>query len=156
MSLIGLLTATKTSPPKLAPYEAHTVALEEQQLLEDTRITRKGDTSPQVVPLSLKMVAGGKQCAHRSTITPTKICSADLYRHIKRKVGRSLKRTHCRGTCSLPDTKLHINHLALNAVFLALKEFQYLCLNNIVLVATDNTTVVVLYKQRRKMKFGPL
>ena len=38
--------------------------------------------------------------------------------------------------------KLHINHLELKAVFLALKEFQDLCLNNIVLIATDNTTVV--------------
>ena len=37
---------------------------------------------------------------------------------------------------------LHINHLELKAVFLAVKEFQDLCSNNIVLVATDNTTVV--------------
>ena len=43
------------------------------------------------------MVPGGKQCATRSTITPTKTCSADLYRRIKRRVGRSLKRTYCRG-----------------------------------------------------------
>ena len=47
-----------------------------------------------------------------------------------------------RGTWSLPESKLHINHLELKAVFLALKEFQDLCCNNIVLVATDNTTVV--------------
>ena len=85
----------KTSPPRSAPYEAHTVALEKQ--LEGTRVTRKGDTSSQVAPPSLKMVAGGKQCATRSTITPTKTYSADLYRRIKRKVGRSLKRTHCKG-----------------------------------------------------------
>ena len=43
------------------------------------------------------MVAGGRQCAHRSTITPTKTCSADLYRRIKRRVGCSLKRAHCKG-----------------------------------------------------------
>ena len=85
----------KASPPWSASYETHTVALEEQ--LEGPRITRKGDTSPQVAPPSLKMVAGGKQCATRSTITPTKTCSADIYRHIKRRVGRSLKRTHCKG-----------------------------------------------------------
>ena len=41
----------------------------------------------------------------------------------------------------MPESKLHINHLELKAVFLALKEFQDLCSNNIVLVATDNTTV---------------
>ena len=33
----------------------------------------------------------------RSTITPTKTCSADIYRCIKRRVGRSLKRTHYKG-----------------------------------------------------------
>ena len=85
----------KESPPRSAPYETHTVALEEQ--LEGTRITRKCDTSPQVAPPSLKMVAGGKQCDSRSTITHTETCSADLYRCIKRRVVNSLKRTHCKG-----------------------------------------------------------
>ena len=47
-----------------------------------------------------------------------------------------------RETWSVPESKLHINHLELKVVFLALKEFQDLCSNNIVLVATDNTTVV--------------
>ena len=68
-----------------------------EKLLEGSRITLKGDTSSEVTPLSLKMVAAGKQCASRSTITPTKTCSADLYRCIKRRVGHSLKRTHCKG-----------------------------------------------------------
>ena len=109
--------------------------------LEATRITRKGDTSPQVSPPPLKVVAGGKQCATRSTITPTKTCSTDIYRCIKRRVGHLNERT-ARGTWSLPESKLHINHLELKTVFLALKEFHDLCSNNIVLVATDNTTVV--------------
>ena len=59
--------------------------------LEGTRITRKGDTCPQVAPRPLKVVAGGKQCAYRSTITPTKTCCTDIYRCIKRRVGCSLK-----------------------------------------------------------------
>ena len=85
----------KTNPPRLTSYETDTVALEEQ--LEGTRITRKGDTSPQVAPPTLKVVAGGKQCATRSTITPTKTCSANIYRRIKRRVGRTLKRAYCKG-----------------------------------------------------------
>ena len=85
----------KTSPPRSTSYENHTVSLKEQ--LGDTRITRKGDTSAQVAPPPLKVVAGGKQCATRSTITPTKTCSADIYRRIKRRVGHSLKRAHCKG-----------------------------------------------------------
>ena len=48
------------------------MALEEQ--LEGTRVTRKGNPHTQIAPSSLKMVAGGKQCASRSTITPTKTC----------------------------------------------------------------------------------
>ena len=43
------------------------------------------------------MVAGGKQCATGSTITPSKTCSANIYRCIKRRVGRSLRRAHCKG-----------------------------------------------------------
>ena len=65
--------------------------------LEGTRITRKGDPHSQVRPPSSEIVAGGKQYATRSTITPTKASSADLYRHIKRRVGDSLKLTHYQG-----------------------------------------------------------
>ena len=85
----------KTSPPRSTSHETHTVALEKQ--LEGTRITRKGDISSQVAPPSLKVVAGGKQCSSRSTITPTKTCSADIYRYSKRRAGHSLKRKICKG-----------------------------------------------------------
>ena len=85
----------KASPPGSTSYETHTVALEEQ--LESTRITRKGDTHSQIAPAPPKVVDGGRQCASRSTITPTKTCSADIYRRIKRRVGRSLKQAHCKG-----------------------------------------------------------
>ena len=62
-----------------------------------------------------------------------------------------------RGTWSLPESKLHINYLELKAVFLALKEFKDLCLSNIVLVATDNTTVVAyINKEGGGVKLGPL
>ena len=56
--------------------------------------------------------------------------------------GTHLNEHTARGTWSLPESKLHINHLELTAVLLALKEFKDLCSNNIVLMATDNTTVV--------------
>ena len=42
------------------------------------------------------MVAARGQWPYRPTITPNKTCSANIYRHIKRRVGRSPKRTHCR------------------------------------------------------------
>ena len=101
----------KTSPPRSTSYETHTVALEKQ--LESTRITRKGDACSQVATPPLKMVAGGKQCASRSTITPTKKCSADIYRRIKRRVGRSLKRMHCKG--NLVSSRKQVAHKSLGA-----------------------------------------
>ena len=56
----------------------------------------------------------------------------------------------------MPESKLHINYLELKAVLLALKEFQNLCTNKIVLVATDNTTVVAYINKEGVMKSGPL
>ena len=55
--------------------------------------------------------------------------------------GAHLNECTARGSWSLPESKLHINFLELKAVFLALKEFKDLCTGQIVLVATDNTTV---------------
>ena len=46
--------------------------------------------------------------------------------------GAHLNERTARGTWSVPESKLHINHFELKAVFLALKEFQDLCSNNIV------------------------
>ena len=56
--------------------------------------------------------------------------------------GAHLDEHTARGTWSLPESKLHINHLELKAVLLALKEFRTLVCNKTVLIATDNTTVV--------------
>ena len=42
------------------------------------------------------MVAGRKQCPPRPTITPHKARSANIYRRFKRRMGRSLKRVHCK------------------------------------------------------------
>ena len=83
----------KAGSPRPTAYETHSVASQKQ--LEDTGIIRKDDSTTQVPAPTLTMVANRRQCSHRPTITPNKTCSADLYRRIKRKVGRSLKRTHC-------------------------------------------------------------
>ena len=68
--------------------------------------------------------------------------------------GAHLNERTARGTWSVPESKLHINHLELKAVFLALKAFQDLCSNNIVLVATDNTTVAAYINKRRGDEVG--
>ena len=70
--------------------------------------------------------------------------------------GAHLNERTARGTWSLPESKLHINYLELKAVFLALKEFQDLCIHKIVLVETDNTTVVSYINKEGGMRSGPL
>ena len=78
----------------LTAYETHTVAPQKQ--LEGNRIFREGHSNTQVSAPTFTMVAGGEQCAPRSTITPNKTCSANFYRRIKRRVGCSLRRKHCK------------------------------------------------------------
>ena len=86
---------------------------------------------------------------------PSKTCSAIVYRCIKRRLGRSLKQSHCKGNL-VPARKQATHKLPeLMAVFLDLKEFQNLCKNNIVLIAMDNTTVVA-HINRGGMKSDPL
>ena len=85
----------KTSSSRPITHETHTVASQEQ--LEGTRIPREGHPSTQIPAPTFTMVARGKKRASRPTITPRKACSANIYRRIKRRVGRSLKRAHCKG-----------------------------------------------------------
>ena len=140
----------KASSPRPTTHETHTVASQKQ--LEGPRISREDYPSTKDPASSFTMVAKGRQCASRLTVTPSKACAANFYRRIKRRVGRSLKR----GSWSVPESKLHINYLELKAVFLALKEFQDLCVDKIVLVATDNTTVVAYINKEGGMRSGPL
>ena len=73
MSLIGLLTATEKQVHlgrlHMRPIQWH--------LKNNWRVP---ESLEKVIPVpKSKMVAGGKQCAKRSTITPSKTCSANIY-----------------------------------------------------------------------------
>ena len=83
----------KTSSPGQTTHETHSMASQKQ--LENTGILGKTDSSTQISTSSFAMVAEGRQCPHRPTTTPYATCSANIYRRIKRRVGRSLKRVHC-------------------------------------------------------------
>ena len=61
-----------------------------------------------------------------------------------------------RGTWSVPESHLHINFLELKAVLLALKRFQHLVQGKVVLVATDNTTVVAYINKEGGIRSGSL
>ena len=80
----------KASSPRPTTHETHTVASQKQ--LEGPRISRKDYPSTTDPASSFTMVAKRRQCASRSTVTPSKTYSANFYRRIKRRVERSLKR----------------------------------------------------------------
>ena len=61
-----------------------------------------------------------------------------------------------RGIWSDPESRLNINFLELKAVFLALKSFKHLCRDQIILIATDNTTVVSYINKEGGMRSGSL
>ena len=65
-----------------------------QKQLEGTGVTRKSDPNLQVPAPPFAMVSKRRQCTLRPTITVNKTCSANIYRHINRRVGRSLKQAH--------------------------------------------------------------
>ena len=65
-----------------------------QKQLEGARITGKGDPNSQFPAPPLTMVARRRQCPYGPTVTANKACSANLYRRIKRRVGRSFKRAY--------------------------------------------------------------
>ena len=96
----------KTSSPRQVTHEAHSMAPQEQ--LADSRIPREKNPSAQIFTSPPTVVAEGKQCPHRTTITPNTACSASLYRHIKRRVGHSLKRVHCQR--NLVSTRKQATH----------------------------------------------
>ena len=67
-----------------------------QKHLEGTRVTRKGDYNTKVLAPTFTVVAARGHWPYRLTITPNKTCSTNLFRYMKRRVGSSLKRKHCK------------------------------------------------------------
>ena len=137
----------KAGSPRPTTYETHTVASQKQ--LEGTIVSRKSDPYSQITAPPDNVLQGQplhpiKHALKIFTDTSKEGCGAHLNEHT------------ARGVWSLPESKLHINYLELKAVFLALKEFQDLCSNKIVLVATNNTTEVSYINKEGGMRSGPL
>ena len=66
--------------------------------------------------------------------------------------GAHLGHSTARGVWSKPESLFHINFLDPKAVFLALKSFEPLCRDQIVLIATDTTTVVSYINKEGSMR----
>ena len=140
----------ETSSPRLIPHETHPLA---QKSLEDQRITRKGDPDSKI---TRKMVAPSGKCPSKSATTPTLTCSSNLYRCLERRLGVLLRRSYNKRDLVPTKNKLHIKYLELKAVILDIKEFQDLCSNKIVFIATGKATVVAYINKERGTRSGPL
>ena len=70
--------------------------------------------------------------------------------------GAHLGGSTARDVWSESESRLHINFLELKAVLLALKSFEQQCKGQIVLIATDNTTVVSYINKEGGMRSGSL
>ena len=87
-------------------HETDSVALEES--LARARGPREGDSSSQISISSSAVVAGRKQCAQRPTSSSSTACSAVVYRRLKRRLGRALRRPH--GKRSLVGLRKPVAH----------------------------------------------
>ena len=76
-------------------HEANSMSSQEQ--LESTGFLGRNHTATRIPAPPPPMVVGGGKCPPGATFTPRKICSSDVYRRIKRRLGRSLKRAHGKG-----------------------------------------------------------
>ena len=133
MSLIGLLTATEKQVflglLHMRPIQWH--------LKQNWRVP---ESMEKVIPVPRSLHPQLEWWLEESNVLqgqplhPLK----HVQRRIKRRLGSSLKRSHCKG--NLVSSRKQATHKLPGA--LALKEFQDLCQNNIVLIITDNTTVV--------------
>ena len=123
-----------------------------QKQLEVTRVTRKGHSNSQIIAPSSTV----DNILTGQTLHPIKHALQIFTDTAKEGWGAHLNERTARGSWSLPESKLHINYLELKAVFLAIKEFQDLCTYEMVLVATDNTTVVSYINKEGGMRSGPL
>ena len=142
----------ETGLVRSSPHASHSVAL----TLAGTRGLRESHSSTSLSSASPRLVVRRGKCVKRSALTSIKSRPSTVYRRIKRRLRRSLRDSTARGVWSEVESQLHINFLELKAVFLALRSFELLCQNQIVLVATDNTTVVAYINKQEGMKSGSL
>ena len=144
----------ETSLVRPPSHEAHPVALE--ATLACSGGSGTGHTFAPFSSSSPRLVVEREQCTLGPAIAPLATRSASVYRRLKQRLGAHLGDSTARGIWSDPESRLHINILELRAVFLALKSFENLCRDQIVLIATDNTTVVSYINKEGGMRSGSL
>ena len=153
MSLIGLLTATEK--------QVHLGRLHMRPIQWHLNNWRVPESLEKVIPIPRSLHPHLQWWLEESNVLqgqplhPIKHALQIFTDASKEGWGAHLNEHTARGTWSLPESKLHINYMELKAVFLALKEFQDLCSDKIVLVATG-TTVVSYINKEGGTRSGPL
>ena len=137
----------KGSSPRPTTRETHTVASQKQ--LESIVITRKGHSNSQVIAPHLQWWLVEANVLTGQPLYPIKHALQIFTDTSKEGWGAHLNEHTARGNWSIPESKLHINYLAL-------KEFQDLCSEKIVHVATNNTTVMSQINKEGGMRLDPL
>ena len=155
MSLIGLLTATEKQVYlgrlHMRPIQWH--------LKNNWRVP---ESLEKVIPIPtslhphLEWWLEEDNVLHGQPLHPLKHALQIFTDASKEGWGAHLNEHTAKGVWSLPESRLHINYLELKAVLLALRDFQQHVANQIVLVATDNTTVVSYINKEDGMRSGPL
>ena len=144
----------KTGSPGKTPHETHPVA--PKTTLESSRIPGKGDSCSKVATSTPSMVDQGTNVLTGQSLHPLSHAVQIFTDASKEGWGAHLGDFTARGVWSVPESHLHINFLELKAVLLALKRFQHLVQGKVVLVATDNTTVVAYINKEGGMRSGSL
>ena len=140
----------------MRPIQWHLKSKKKKKKLEGTRISREGYPSTKVPAPSLTMVARGRQCTSRPTITPSKTCSANFYRRIKKRVGRSLKRVHCKRVLVGAGKQAAHKLSGTKCIVPSLKRVsKSLCRQNSP-GSNRHTTVVAYINKEGGMRSGPL
>ena len=129
------------------PHETHSMAPE--AILACSREFEQDHSDPSLSPSASRLVAKGPLHPLQHTLQIFIDASNE-------GCGAHLGDTTARGVWSDQESLLHINFLELKAVLLALKSFEHLCRNQIVLIATVNTTVVSYINKEGGMKFDSL
>ena len=126
----------KTGASGQSSYETHPVA--PQEPLKGARVTGKRDSSSKDSSPAPSVVGKRGKC---QTLHP--LCHAlQVFTDASSEGwGAHLGDFTASGSWSVAESRLHINFLELKAVLLALIRFQHVLQGQIVLVATDNTTV---------------
>ena len=144
----------KAGPLRATTHETHTVELVKQ--LKGPESLEKVIPVPKSLHPHLRWWLEESNVLLGQPLHPLKHALQIFTDASKEGWGAHLDEHTARGIWSLPESKLHINHLELKAVFLALKEFRTLYYNKTVLIATDNTTVVAYINKEGEMKSGSL